>query len=149
MFSCSNTFVERKKKSDFFFLLLYLQLTGEDKLKPQGSSPERSQTFLHGADISAAADLGFVSAPMSWRISQCAPALPEHISIPSLPGSFPSAVFSLMSRRSSDMLTRNFMLTQFSLSLENILLPAAGAKQNFFIFFPSPFAADQRPLLHC
>lgn len=112
---------------------------GEEKLMRRGFSAEGSQTFLHPADISAATDLGCVSAPMSWRIWECAPALLERISISPLPYFFPSAVFPLMSRRSSDMLTRTFMLTQFSPTLENILLPAAAAHEDFFIFTVSVY----------
>lgn len=74
----------------------------------------------------------FLSAPMSWRIWECAAALLERISISPLPHF--SAAFPLMSRWSSDMLTRTFMLTQFSQSLENILLPAARVQEDFFIF---------------
>lgn len=57
-------------------------------------SAEGSQTFLHRADISAATDPSFVSAPMSRRISECAPALPERISISPLP---PKSFFPLQS----------------------------------------------------
>ena len=116
---------------------------GEEGLMPRGFCADASQTFLHRADISAATEPGFVSAPMSRRISECAPALPERISISLLLCSFPSAVFPLMSRRSSDMLTRTFMLARFSQSLENILLPAAEAQEDFFIFNVSVYSRSE------
>lgn len=123
----------------FKFIFCYdVAAVGEEKLMHWGFY-EGSQTFLHTADMCAATDLGFVSAPMSWQIWECAAALLERISISPLPHSFPSTVFPLMSRRSSDMLTRTLMLTQLSPSLETILLPAARVQEDFFIFTVSVY----------
>lgn len=118
-----------------------------------GFSAQCSQTFLHPADISAATDPAFVSAPMSWRISECAAVLFKHISI--YPPPPPHTLFSLcsllllMSRWSSDMLTQAFVLTPLGLSLENILWPAAREQEILFSFSLSQFTRDQRTVSHC
>lgn len=128
------------------------------ELMPFGFPAEGSQAFLHRRDISAAAKLGFVSAPVSWRISKCAPALPKCISISPLPPPFffffffppPTPFHSLP----SDVTPK---LRHVNTNLHANTVQSVTGEYSFYLllehrktfsFSLSPFTIDQRPLLH-